>query len=307
MSARWAAGAVRARALARRRAGSDIARRVAGADGLGPALRLLADTTYGRRLHEDMELAAAEGEVERTLLWNLRVLAGWQPRPGVEILRVVACGFEAADVVGKLRELAGEPAKAPYGLGALATAWTGVRRAETPGQVREALSASPWGDPGGDDPAGVALFLGLSRALRLSRLEPPAARWAAGDAAVAVGREVHLARRRIDGAAARAAARLLGSAALRAPAWDEYVRSLPKVARWAVADLAAPEDLWRAEAAVRLRIEADSRELLSGGGLDARPVLGAAMLLSVDAWRVRAALECAARSGRAAEVFDAVA
>jgi hypothetical protein len=71
--------------------------------------------------------------------------------------------------------------------------------------------------------------------------------------------------------------------------------------------VSSPEELWRAEATCRLRKEADCRELLRGGDLNAEPVLAAAMLLSTDAWRVCAALESAARDARALEVFDAVA
>jgi len=144
-----------------------------------------------------------------------------------------------------------------------------------------------------------------SRSARTVR--PKAARRAAADAAIALGREKYLAERPVGEAAAMVAARLLGSAASRAPSWTEYVQRLPRDARWALDRVASPEDLWQAEAACRRRAEDDSQELLRGGGLDAKPVLAAATLLSVDAWRIRAALESAARSGRAAEVFDAVA
>ncbi|WP_406415994.1 hypothetical protein OH809_40640 [Streptomyces sp. NBC_00873] len=49
----------------------------------------------------------------------------------------------------------------------------------------------------------------------------------------------------------------------------------------------------------------DGSALLRGSRLDAAPLLGAVALLSTDAWRVRAALESAARGG-ALEAFDAL-
>jgi ATP synthase alpha/beta subunit-like protein len=103
--------------------------------------------------------------------------------------------------------------------------------------------------------------------------------------------------------AVRVAAKLLGSAAVHAPSWEEYLRRLPHDARWVVDEVTSPEDLWCAEAACRRREEADGLDLLRGGRLDATPVLAAAMVLSVDAWRVRAALESAARGGPAPEVL----
>lgn len=307
MSARWAAGAVRARAIARRRAGAAVARDCAAAAGLPEALGMLSGTTYGRRLRPDMDLGAAEHAVEAAFLWNVRVLAGWQPRAGAALLRVAVCGFEAADVVRRLREFDGDAPGALFELGALATVWPRVRRATTPASVRAALAASPWGDPGAEDPATVAFYLRMAGALRLAVLGPQAARWAAADAAVALGREKYLARRPIAASAARTATRLLGSASARAASWTEYVRHLPHDAQWAMNTVSSPEDLWRAEAARRQGAEADSRELLRGAGLDGKPVLAAATLLDVDAWRVCAALESAARNGQAREVFDAVA
>lgn len=69
----------------------------------------------------------------------------------------------------------------------------------------------------------------------------------------------------------------------------------------------AADDLWRAEITWWRHVEADGVALLhrSGPGPDA-PV-GAAAVLATDAWRVRAALEIAARGGSPVEAFDAVA
>ena len=68
-----------------------------------------------------------------------------------------------------------------------------------------------------------------------------------------------------------------------------------------------PTGLWRAEAGWWRRVEQDGFALLHRGRFDAAPLIGAAAVLAADAWRVRAALEIAARGGMPLEVFDAVA
>jgi hypothetical protein len=69
------------------------------------------------------------------------------------------------------------------------------------------------------------------------------------------------------------------------------------------------QDLWRGEAAWWHRVEGDGFALLRGSGYDRKPVVGALAVLAVDAWRVRAALETAARGGAGPtlEAFDGVA
>jgi hypothetical protein len=71
-------------------------------------------------------------------------------------------------------------------------------------------------------------------------------------------------------------------------------------------DVAA--SLWRAEARAWKLLEKDALRLQRGWNPGPQAVVAAAGLLAVDAWRVRAALELAARGGRAAdEVLDVVA
>ena len=67
-----------------------------------------------------------------------------------------------------------------------------------------------------------------------------------------------------------------------------------------------PGDLWRAEAALRARVEEDAFRLLRSGLPGPDVAVGAVTVLAVDAWRVRAALAAAA-SGGGSEVLDAVA
>jgi hypothetical protein len=68
-----------------------------------------------------------------------------------------------------------------------------------------------------------------------------------------------------------------------------------------------PADLWRAEAALAVRIESDGFSLLRAGLPGPDVVLGAMAVLAADAWRVRAALASAALHAGTSEVLDAVA
>lgn len=304
MGTGWVAGVTRARAMAAGRAGPDTARALATATSLSDSLRVLASTPYRRGLDVEAEAAAAQRAVFDALVWQLRVLAGWQPRPGAAAVRLLASGFEIANTRNRLRALAGSPQPPPYRLGALSTAWPRLSRATSPAEVRAVLASSQWGDPGAETPAAVITGMRLSAAARTAANLPPAARWAAGDAALLVAREVYLMSRRLTGAATRDAVRLLGTAAVRAPSFGDFRTRLSPAARWALAGVERPEDLWRAEARWWPTVERDALSMLSGARFDVSPVVGAAAVLSTDAWRVRAGLECAAHGGLAREVFD---
>jgi hypothetical protein len=67
-----------------------------------------------------------------------------------------------------------------------------------------------------------------------------------------------------------------------------------------------PQDLWRAEAGWWTRVERDGFDLMHRARFDSRAVVGAIAVLAADAWRVRAALQVAARSGNPLEAFDAI-
>ena len=107
MSAGWVAGSVRARGLARRRMGAEATRRLAACPSLSDALQLLAATGYGANIGRGQELAAAQHEVADTLLWDLRVLAGWLPSDGARLLRTLGAWFELANVDELLQSIAG--------------------------------------------------------------------------------------------------------------------------------------------------------------------------------------------------------
>ncbi|MDN3027946.1 hypothetical protein [Streptomyces sp. S.PB5] len=299
MSIGWVAGVTRARAMAARRAGPDTARALADASGPADCVRLLAATIYRRGLDGNAGRAVSDA-----LVWQLRVLAGWQPRAGATAVRLLASGFEIANTRDRLLTLAGGSPPTPYRLGMLATAWPRLAQAASPAGIRAVLATSVWGDPGGETPAAVLTGMRLSAAVRTAGYVPPAERWAAGEAALLVAREVHLTGHRLTERAARDAARLLGTAAVQAPAFGDFRARLAPPARWALEGVGRPEDLWRAEARWWPEVERDALTLLSRARFDMSPVVGAAAVLGVDAWRVRAGLECAAHDGRAREAFD---
>ncbi|MET9392918.1 hypothetical protein ABZY20_21400 [Streptomyces sp. NPDC006624] len=303
MGAGWAAGVTRARAMAGRRAGPETARGLATAPGLFDALRALAGTPYRRGLDVRAGPAEAGRSVTAALVWQLRVLAGWQPRPGSAAVRLLAARFEIDNTRDRLRALAGEPQPPPHRLGALSTAWPRLAGAASAAEVRAVLAASLWGDPGADSPAAILTGMRLSAAARTVANVPTAARWAAGEAALLVAREKFLAARPLAPAATAYAVRTLG-AAVRATAFDDFRTALPPTARWALRDTGRPGDLWRAEARWWSSIEREGLLLLRRARLDVTPVVGAVAVLGADAWRVRAALECAAHGGPAREAFD---
>src|SRR5689334_25150384 len=103
MPAGWVAGSVRARALARRRLGRAGDRALATTGSLGASIVTLAASPYGRDVRAGSSLADAQRAVGATLLWHLRVLAGWQPAEGSQAVRALAGWFEIANVDDLLR------------------------------------------------------------------------------------------------------------------------------------------------------------------------------------------------------------
>ncbi|WKX69018.1 V-type ATPase subunit [Streptomyces sp. XD-27] len=307
VSAGWVAGVTRARAMLSRCAGAEGVREVAAAPTLDDALRYLAGTAYRHDLDPQVSPAQAQRAVGAALLWHLRVLAGWQPRRGADVVRLLAAGFEIANTEGHLRALSdaesAEPAR-PYRLGALSTAWPRLARTRSPAELRAVLATSAWGDPGGDTPAAVATGMRVSASVRTAAAVPEAARWAAGRLALLVARETFLLGRRMTRHAARGVARLLGPRAVEAASYPDFRQCLPDTARWALEGVDDVADLWRAEARWWERLERDGRDLLHVSRQSSAPVTGAVAVLSADAWRVRGALELAARGGGSWEAFD---
>lgn len=293
--------------MANRRLGRVTVRRLATSSSLESAVAILVRTPYGHKVRIGQNLAAAQRAVVEAALWNVRVLAGWAPREGVAIVRVLAGGLEAANIGDHLRALEGTPVPPPYTLGGLATAWPRLARTASREELGRVLAASAWGDPGGGPPRDVGLMLQTSLADRVIAAVPAAAPWAAGATALLVAREVVRGRRSLPAPARVAAARVIGEAALTAVGLPELERSLPAHARWALAGVRDASDLWQAEGRWWTRVERDGFALARSAAMGSDVLVGAVALMAVDAWRVRAALELAARGGGPLEAFDAVA
>ncbi|MFE3169142.1 hypothetical protein [Streptomyces sp. NPDC059224] len=310
MSAGWVAGAVRARAMADRYPGAAGAREIAMCPSLDEALRRLAGTPYVRYTRETAGLAGAQHAVAATLLWHLRVLAGWLPRGGARLLVPLVSGFEVANVVARLASPNGPgtgTAGPPYRLGALETAWRRLAETGTPAELRAALAASAWGDPGGDTPWAMVTGMRMAAVRRTALNVPQARKWAVARAALLTARELFVHARSLPEPVRRDAARLLGGRAPDAASYREFREGLPGSARRLLADVEEPAGLWRAEVRWWRVVRDDGVALLRDGSPGPGVVVGAVALLSVDAWRMRAALESAARGGSLGEAFDALA
>ncbi|HTX85847.1 MAG TPA: hypothetical protein VME44_26990 [Streptosporangiaceae bacterium] len=276
MTAGWVAGTVRARAMARRELGADAARQIAACQSLPEAKRMLETTPLRSAAEPGLSLAAAQHAIAEAILWDLRVLAGWLPRDGVSLLRLLAGWFEIANVDELLQNLAGLPMGAEFQLGALATAWPRMSQAGSSAEVRQLLAASAWGDPGGDTSLAIRAGLRTRWAARLTGSGEPVRTWASAAADVA---SLDISGHSRQGRPSRP--RLTLAAAPAGEPWQ------------------AEADWWR-------RVEREGRVLLHSSVTDSGPVLGAVAVMAADARRVRAALACAARGGLALEAYDAL-
>ncbi len=320
MSSSWVAGVVRAKALARRRLGAAGARAVATSPGLGGALAALASSSYGHDVRSGQSLGAAQHAVAASLLWNMRVLAGWLPRGHVDVVRLFAAGFEVANLDEHLCTLQhaptsqGVPTDPPYSLGSLDTAWSRLSSMTALTGIAEVLETSRWQLRGCRTPRELALGIRLAWADAVVAGMPEAAGWARAGAALLVLKEVAVEDRGLSEPLALRASYVLGPSFVGAlsgrPVDMAGLRAdLPSGATWALEGIDQIQDLWRGEAAWWHRVERDGFALLRGSGYDRKPVVGALAVLAVDAWRVRAALETAARGGAGPtlEAFDGVA
>lgn len=307
MTAGWVAGSVRARAFARRRIGSEAARRIARAPSLYEAVETLASSPYGRDIRHGQSPAEAQYAVARTLLWHLRVLVGWLPPAGVAMLRALAGWFEIANTDELLAGLTGGAQGPIFRLGALATAWPRLQDAGSTADLRAALAFSAWHDPGGGDRRTIQLGMRASWAARVAALPDPAPSWAAAGAALLLAGQRFAVGRDLPEFARAQVAEVLGTAPVDAANFDDFARMLPARARWVIPARANPADLWQAEARWWARLESDGFRLLATSKFGSGPLLGTSAVLAVDAWRLRAALEMAARGGQPPEAYDAVA
>jgi hypothetical protein len=257
---------------------------------------LLAGTVYGR--HGDLgDVRSAERSVAATLLLHLRLLAGWLPPGALGVMRALAAWFELANVEERLAYLLGGDAEHPFELGSLATAWSVLGAAQSPAELRAALAASAWGDPGSEEPHDVHLALRLAWARRLVAEVPETREWVGGALGLLLARErLLLAEEPRPGAAATLG---LGTAWERALSLADLAAALPRDAAWPLEAVSRPEDLWRAEAAWWARLERDAEAMVRGHREGRHAVVGTVALLAVDAHRVQGALAAAARDGAA--------
>lgn len=304
MSTAWVAVGVRSTALRRRRLGLPATLALAASPSLDAALQVLVDGPYGHDVRADQSLAQAQRAVVATLVWNLRVLAGWAPRDGVALLRALAAPIEAINIDEHMRA----PSEvSPYPLGALATAWPRLAATTDTPSLRRVLAQSPWGDPGSTDQHEISVAIRLSLAERVSLDVPDARRWAEGAVALVLARELGFRTTPPSARVRLLASRVLGRAAGHAASLAALRVALPASARWALGEVTGPDELWRAEAAWWARVDREAGDMARQGGTGAKALVGTVARLAVDAWRVRAALELAARGGRTVEDFDAVA
>jgi len=297
MSAGWVAGTVRAKAMARRVLGADTARQLAASPSLAAAQHALLPTSLRDAAQPGLSLAAAQHAVAETMLWDLRVLAGWLPRDGVSLLRLLAAWFEIANVDELLQALADAPAGPEFQLGALATAWPRLSESRTVVELRQALAASAWGDPGGDSARDIRVAMRARWATRVATSGDRTRAWAA--AAVAVMQPGGRADPGIADGGRPRAARLAPAGRTR--------HGPPGGPR---PDVTAPGQItepWLAEADWWRRVEREGQALLRSAAADSGPVLGAVAVMAADARRVRAALACAARGGVDLAAYDALA
>ena len=301
----WTAGVTRARLMLSRTIGEEHARAVAGCGSLPEAVGALAGSAYGERLHGHEDPAAAERAIAETLLWHLRILAGWLPAAGAALVRTLAAWFEVANVDARLASLAGDGREPPaFVLGGLATAWPSFERARSVDELVEAVARSVWGEPGGRSPGELAIAIRVSWARRVHESVPAAADWVAGAGALLVARELFVAGTR-EHTAQLVKLPVVGEQALAAGSLRELRAGLPSRAAWALEGLTDPADLWRAELGWWARVERDALVLLRQAG-DEAIVLAAVTLLAVDAQRTLRALAAAVLGGSSvlAEVLD---
>jgi hypothetical protein len=289
-----------------RRIGTARARGLAASSSLGEAQHALTDSSYRRDVLVGQTLAESEYGLAANLLWQLRVLAGWQPPTAAGSIRILAGGFEVANICAHDSMLSGAASEPLFHLGGLGLAWSRLRATTSRAELRSALARSAWGDPGGDAPADIAIGVQLAWAHRVAGGTPGAREWALGGAALLVARRLLLERQPLTAAAGGNAARLLGATGLTARNTPAFVAALPVGARWALSGVASTEDLWRAEFGWWSQVERDGLSLLTRSQFDAAAPIGAIALLAADVWRCRAALQLAAGGGAAMEVYDAL-
>lgn len=296
MSIGWVGAGVRSRLLLHRRLGRERTLEIARTPSLREALLGLTGSAYGRELDPEMSLEHAQWHVAAATLLHLRVLSGWLPPGSSEFLRALAAWYELANVEDRLAYLHGAELRPPFDLGGLASAWPRASRAATPVELRQALAASAWGDPGGESPEEMHLGLRVSWAERVLADTPEIRDLVAGALALLLARELFVTGRPVE-LLLRPPSSAVGSGWAYARTFEALAEGLPDHARWVLDGIDGPDQLWRAEVRWWARVEHDGTRLLRRSVNDRPGVTGAVLLLAADAWRTAAALAAAAGGG----------
>ena len=295
MKPAWTAGVTRARLLLNRAIGPGLASTVAASPSLADGVAALAGSAYGERVRAGEDLAAAQRSVADTLLWHLRILAGWLPAGGGALVRALAGWFELANIDARMAALASDGREPPpFVLGTLATAWRAVEPAHTIEELAGAVGAA-WALPAAGSPAELAIGLRVAWARRVQDSAPDAAEWVAGAGALLVARELLVAHSH-DHQAQLLLYPGIDERVLAARTLAELRSALAPRARWSLATVSEPAELWRAELGWWDRVQDDANALLRHID-DEAAVLAAVALLAVDAQRTVRALQSAAQGG----------
>ena len=262
MSVGWVAGTVRARALVATLPGAALATAVADSATLDAAADHLGATLYGELVGPGMSLMQLQRSLEATLLWRMRVLAGWVPFGGSTMVRALAGWFEIRVIEERLGALTCVAAPSPHVLGRLGAVTARVGAAQSPQALRAILAASPWRDPGEVSAASLHAYLLGRWAARVIDAVPAARPWVDEAVALAARREVRAGR----------------SSELAAEAEDE-------------------DDLWQREQHWWEHVETDARRMMRRPLGSPEIVVAACALMAADAHHVATSLEAAARSG----------
>ena len=309
MSAGWVAGSVRGRLLVRRRLGTAGARAVAGAESAAAAVALVAESPYGHRVDRAMSVDDASRAVRGVCLWHLRVLAGWLPPRGGDVVRTFAARFELDDIGDRLLALGDPtvPLPAPLDHGGLGIAWSRVAVALSPDEVRSALARSAWGDPGATDWPSVAPVLEARWCTWLAAAAPPdMGHWAVGAAALVAASAVATGVPLPPGARVDLR-RLVGRQWEDARDLTDLVEQLPRSGAWALDGVDDGRELWRGESRWWQRIDHDAAGMLRTARPGPGVAAASAARLVADMRRTRSALEAVRWGAAGLEVFDAVA
>jgi hypothetical protein len=293
LSAGWVGASVRARLLLRRRLGRERAAQLARSGSLREAIVSLLPTAYGRELEPGHDLEAAQRAVAASTLLHLRLLSGWLPPGSAEFMRSLAAWYEVVNAEDRLAYLLGAELRPSFDLGGLASAWPAASQAVDSTELRQALAASAWGDPGGMKPDELHLALRTSWANRVAASVPEVGDLVAGGLALLLGRELFVTGRPVD-LLLRRHVPALGVEWERARTFAELATSLPPRATWVLNGVDAPEQLWQAELAWWARVESDGRELMLRSREGRAAVTGAVLQLAVDTWLTASALAAAA-------------